>query len=509
MAIFIDSFELINENLPKDDRLDIRLGWIENQRRMTALLANFNQPYGDSAVFKQKLLKDLSAHFITEEKFKAYIDYYIEQRLTVHVDGALLDKAFNQTEFENIRELTQDLGLSGSDLFSRLHQLVIDKKGDWEVDDPSEARQQSPPNQQANNQSPPNKSKSASDKSSTVITLSPIAMANVASGIAVSIAVLYLLLVKGGIFLAGWFGPLLFIVAAFISVKNASDSPKRHSWGIVAAIIMYFSNYSMFLILLPVFAIWHWSPVIISSFPNKSNLVWMLPVILCVGVYGSAEAVQRVPRQQTNRRPQPVETRPVPNRPKAKQPQAKKPQQRKPRVKSPTQNRTTSKAPAITKARNPKSNTSTGNTGTSVASAALTNDYRFVCDSIEVELFATSGPASTGIRINQGDSLAIYVLDETRIEWSDSESDVGPKGASFLARTRTDGSSFLCADAHCGSVIGRIGEGTQWFEIGAGAFLVAKHGGILYLSINDLEDSFDDNFGMFDVQIRHAKRKTR
>ena len=106
-----------------------------------------------------------------------------------------------------------------------------------------------------------------------------------------------------------------------------------------------------------------------------------------------------------------------------------------------------------------------------------------------------------------GDTLIINVLDEPIVEWSENESSVGPGGAPFRANSLPGELNFLCADAPCGSVVGRIGNDGKWFVVGVSSVIVVPNDGILYLSINDFEDGFDDNFGMFMVQIQHAKRQ--
>ena len=475
--MFINFYELI-EGL--DDSIGAREENVTHLKKRRKILEKQTSTEAKSEL---TLVQNALPIFSYEKRYTEFQLEYVKHCINKSIDSSLYgDNEVSVSEFSEIIKEGAKFGLPEVNIRKYIEEEVAKRGGKiLETPEPQKSHKQYTQPPPKRNQPPPNRSQSSNNSSSTRGGLTPITEANVASGIAVSIAVVYFLLFKGGLIQGGWFGLLLFVAAAFVSVKNANKAAKRHGWGIAAVIIMYFINYSMFLLLLPVFAIWHWSPIIFSRFPSKSNLVWLLPVIVCVGVYGSVEAVQRVPRRQSNSIHQPYKSGQVP-----KQTQAKKGSSE-----SPTQKRTTQNTRVTNKAVNPQKSNPT---------------RQYVHDSLNFELFATSGPLRTGMKISVGDTLVIKVLDETKIEWSESESPVGPKGAPFLARTRFKGLNFLCDDAPPGSVIGRIGKGGQWFLVGNSLTMMASSEGVLYLSINDLADGFDDNFGMFTVQINHAKR---
>jgi len=509
--MFINYYELFPE---LDDSFDAREENLDCLEKKRTKLNRNTSPQGRSNLALVQNAIPIFNDIVRHEKYQK--EYGKHQIMRAIDSGLMGDNEISVPEFDEIIRVGKKFGYAETGI-REIVEIEVAKRGGNILDEPGPEESSKSTTKPA----PASTNPSKADISSAVDALTPITRANVASGVAVTIAILYLILIRGGIFLAGWFGPLLFILVASVSVKNYEEALKRHAWGIIAAIVMYITDYSMFLTLLPVFIIWHFSPTILSSYPNKLNLVWLLPVILSIGVYGSVEAIQRVPRRQPYYFPKGESRSSAKKRQSSVVPRgqlAQKKMNSKPPVTGNTQppqgaTRGSAKATATPKRRKKaRRNKSTGNTTASKTARSVTpvtSEYSFVNASIDIELFAADGPLSTGLDVNPGDTLTILVLDEGKIKWSDSESSVGPDGASFLAGTRPNGSQFLSVDAPCGSVVGRIGEAGAWFNIGGGNKFVSSTGGTLYLSINDLSDGFDDNFGMFNIEITQAKKQLR
>ena len=99
---------------------------------------------------------------------------------------------------------------------------------------------------------------------------------------------------------------------------------------------------------------------------------------------------------------------------------------------------------------------------------------------------------STGVRINQGDLVAI----EAHGEWLYTPGEYhGPKGHPVFPAPRF----YPISDGSGGALIGRIGENGPRFIVGAGLNTQAREHGILYLRIND--DILSDNDGWVAVHI--------
>lgn len=103
---------------------------------------------------------------------------------------------------------------------------------------------------------------------------------------------------------------------------------------------------------------------------------------------------------------------------------------------------------------------------------------------------ATSGGLNTGTNLNANQSVVITASGTWFVSAS---SQVGPAGVSPV-------SNGGIAGVNMGALIGRIGEGSSWFLIGASGTFVAANSGNLYLAMND--SNYDDgNSGFLDIGI--------
>ncbi len=117
---------------------------------------------------------------------------------------------------------------------------------------------------------------------------------------------------------------------------------------------------------------------------------------------------------------------------------------------------------------------------------------RFHTDFIDKRIYAYRDWQSAGVRIDQGDRVAIEAEGEwlyTPDEYHGAEGHAIFRAPSFYPLPQIAG----------GVLIGRIGETGQPFRVGGSADVRAQEHGILYLRIND--DALSDNDGWVAVQI--------
>ncbi len=112
-------------------------------------------------------------------------------------------------------------------------------------------------------------------------------------------------------------------------------------------------------------------------------------------------------------------------------------------------------------------------------------------DGYEIRVDANAGWCDTQIMLQQGQGVAV----EARGRWSNAgDPQYGPGGISNYRHPGT-----IVADASLGALIARVGNTT--FAIGASNGFTSPASGPLYLSINDVPGTFDDNRGWLVITV--------
>ncbi len=521
----------ISKLVPK---LDARLTNLEIIGKMKIRLGN--NP-SKQAEYLQGLAREARLIFEDDKKYREYLIAYVGYVIETKVQWALgLDGKISQEELSIIIQSARDLGVSHEVALKTIKVLVKNAGGTIESPGSGGRREfgKPPPKTQPQPKAPPQpgagqrqqsgagagSSTSGSGTTFGLDNLTPVEKANIATSIAGTLGLLYVLLKVTWVPL-NWWGLLIPAIAAIISIKNANLPVKRHAWSLVAILFLYFWNAALLLVLLPTFLLWHWSPVIFAKLKLKPSYVWILPIVLCLGVYSTSYAVKRVPRrtsnmgfvqpapkppvqqqaprQERNTQNRPAQTKPVPQ---SSSGQSQPTQTRRSQTTSPPTNTVKTTKPPTTsvppKTQEPKP------PATRTQPKSVT--YVFNADSSAFELYSSEGIQGTGIVVNQGDSIIIDVSDKTTVVWSEGEDPVGPAGSSAIALSRNNGTEFLIPQSPCGAVIGRIGQAGKWFCIGQKYRAQADREGELFLTINDRPNGFADNFGFFGLSIIVKRR---
>lgn len=112
-------------------------------------------------------------------------------------------------------------------------------------------------------------------------------------------------------------------------------------------------------------------------------------------------------------------------------------------------------------------------------------------DGYQIRVDARAGWCDTGLVLQQGQGVVV----NARGRWSNAgDPRYGPAG---IPGHRYEGT--IVADADLAALIGRVGDAT--FAIGASQGFVSPASGPLYLSINDVPDTFEDNQGWMVVEL--------
>ncbi|MFN0109151.1 MAG: hypothetical protein ACKVZH_09900 [Blastocatellia bacterium] len=111
-----------------------------------------------------------------------------------------------------------------------------------------------------------------------------------------------------------------------------------------------------------------------------------------------------------------------------------------------------------------------------------------------VSVAAAANWTSTEIRIQKGQHIVISASGE--VDLGDGKR-AGPEGTDGGDKDR------LLPSRKVGALIAVIGDDNNEFEfVGASSEIVAKHSGILFLTVNDSEVNVRDNNGMFVARVR-------
>ncbi len=510
--------------IDSDAARDSNLQFLEEARKR---LKNKRNIEGEAQHF---LVRHAITVFRDNEKYKEFRLEHGRRHLVGLVEASLFgDDVVSQSELGEIIREGEKYGLTESATRRFVENEVVKRHG--QIETPSGRKTPTEPD-------PPRPNPPKQDE------LSPVVSANIATGIAASLAVIYIILERGGLYVGGWFGWLemiLFVAPAIVSISNASHGAKRHGWSLVAAFILYFENYHTLLILLPVFALWHWSPFVFSRVQRKPNLVWILPLVLCVLVYGSVGAVQRIPKQKSFIGPAPEhngneankreeqetylnakrDLRPVdyltryPRGPHAAEMRSmadsiqsalamandkRMKEEQALKTKHEEQQRQLVQQQTHPQPAQQAAQTNMAETGETTLS------YTFTRDSLALDIFATEPSKNTGVEVGKGDSLDLAVTSSTEIVWQDGQAPVGPTGTPFLADSLIDGYAFLCPEAPCGAIVAKISDTGKWFYVGKRYVGQSNLDGQLYVAVNDRQGQFADNFGVFTVQLIHVTR---